>query len=344
MRGAELEYCRATLPKVSRTFAAAIGLLDAPLESWVTVAYLLCRVVDTVEDAPGLDWSTRRALFHAFEDALDGRSAGRFGELAAHLPAGDDGDLARGLPRVLAVLETLPDEVVAAIRRHVGEMSYGMALYARRHATRLARAAAAGASDGLALTALEDERDLRRYCYFVAGTVGHLLTALFAASSDAVASRRAELARHAEGFGLLLQLTNIVKDVTDDAARGWCFVPRSFCAEVETCPEQLLDAAHRRAALRAVGQVAELASRHVEDAVRYVVALPGQAEAPRRFCLFPMLLAMRTLDLARGNAACVTPGEPVKVDRAVVGEVFGEVERLVGDDAAILQILAASPP
>ena len=324
------------LPKVSRTFAAAIGLLDAPTEAWVTTAYLLCRVVDTVEDAPDLEWAARRAMFHAFEDALEGRGADAFVTLADRLPNGDDGDLARSLPRVLAVLDELPSEVVGATRRHVGEMTYGMALYARRRAMDVARAPDR-------LTSLADEKDLRRYCYFVAGTVGHLLTSLFAAGDDAVAERRDRLARHAEGFGLLLQLTNIVKDVTDDAERGWCFVPRAFCTDAGIQPEDMLAPAHRDAALRAVGRVADLASGHLEDAARYVATLPQDAESTRRFCLFPMLLAARTLEVARGNPACVTRGEPVKVERSVVADVFGQVERIVRDDEAIVAMIQTTP-
>ena len=47
-------FCRTQLPRVSRTFALNIPLLPAPLDLAVTVAYLLCRIADTVEDeAPG---------------------------------------------------------------------------------------------------------------------------------------------------------------------------------------------------------------------------------------------------------------------------------------------------
>src|ERR1700749_864412 len=44
------EFCRNMLPKVSRTFALNIPVLPQPLDLVVTVAYLLCRIADTVED------------------------------------------------------------------------------------------------------------------------------------------------------------------------------------------------------------------------------------------------------------------------------------------------------
>src|SRR4051794_23082994 len=43
-------FCRDILPAVSRTFALNIPVLPEPLELVVTVAYLLCRIADTLED------------------------------------------------------------------------------------------------------------------------------------------------------------------------------------------------------------------------------------------------------------------------------------------------------
>ena len=48
-------YCQKTLPKVSRTFALNIRCLKGSLHRGVLSAYLFCRIVDTVEDAPELD-------------------------------------------------------------------------------------------------------------------------------------------------------------------------------------------------------------------------------------------------------------------------------------------------
>ncbi|MBT5375365.1 MAG: squalene/phytoene synthase family protein, partial [Nitrospinaceae bacterium] len=48
-------YCVKTLPKVSRTFALNISVLKGDLHRSILVAYLFCRIVDTVEDAAELD-------------------------------------------------------------------------------------------------------------------------------------------------------------------------------------------------------------------------------------------------------------------------------------------------
>ena len=63
----DLDVCRGLLPSVSRTFALAIPALPEPLADEVTVAYLVCRAADTIEDRPDLPDETRRAAFAAFE-------------------------------------------------------------------------------------------------------------------------------------------------------------------------------------------------------------------------------------------------------------------------------------
>src|SRR5688572_23870609 len=119
----DLEWGRAILPKVSRTFALAIGALDDPWEPWVTSSYLVCRVADTIEDAPNLSPVERRTLFDAFDHALASGDADRFVEDARVLPDDDEGELARGLGRVLNPMAGYPPDVRRQIVRWVSEMS-----------------------------------------------------------------------------------------------------------------------------------------------------------------------------------------------------------------------------
>ena len=60
------DYCSATLPKVSRTFAPTIKMLPDGLRLQVTVAYLLCRIADTVEDSPALSLRHKKKMLQDF--------------------------------------------------------------------------------------------------------------------------------------------------------------------------------------------------------------------------------------------------------------------------------------
>ena len=327
----DVEWCRSILPRVSRTFAVGIQMLPAPLEAWITTGYLLCRVVDTVEDTVDIPWDTRRRLFTSFEEAVQTGDCRLFIADTGVFPDCADGELCRSLDRVLAPMRSYPENVQQSLKKWVTEMSGGMALYARRHAF------------GPGRTTLLDIGDLERYCYFVAGTVGHFLTDVFLLGHPEAKDNARELRAHAEGFGLLLQMTNIVKDVTDDWPRGWCFIPETICASSGTTSDELLNAQSSEEGIAAVDQINKHARRFYADAVAYVVALPASTPALRRFCLLPMLLAGKTLELALGNGAVVDPNKAVKVTREVVGQTIEQVEALLEDEHALRALRMPEP-
>ena len=66
------------LQQTSRTFALTIPFLDEPVRGEVTVAYLLFRVADTIEDATGLTREQKLEQLAAFERLMarpDGAAA-----------------------------------------------------------------------------------------------------------------------------------------------------------------------------------------------------------------------------------------------------------------------------
>jgi phytoene synthase len=88
-------------------------------------------------------------------------------------------------------------------------------------------AAAAGAYDTYATF-----DDLRRYCYYVASVVGLVCIRIFGYSD-----RRAESL--AEETGLAFQLTNILRDVREDAERGRIYLPLDELRAHGVRPEDL---------------------------------------------------------------------------------------------------------
>ena len=121
--------------------------------------YLLCRVVDTVEDTESIEWDTRRRLFTAFEKALTTGDCTDFEADADAFEDNADGELSRDLRRIIDPMLTFPKPIQAAMRKWIGEMSGGMAPMRD------------GMLSGSGSTTLHDLSDLERYCYYVAGTV-----------------------------------------------------------------------------------------------------------------------------------------------------------------------------
>lgn len=69
----------------------------------------------------------------------------------------------------------------------------------------------------------ETFEQLRRYCYHVAGAVGLACLHVFGFEDPAAP-------RHAEDLGIAMQLTNIIRDVKEDAARDRIYLPQEDLA------------------------------------------------------------------------------------------------------------------
>ena len=115
----DLELARRLLPEVSRTFAPSIELLPEGLRDAVRTGYLLCRIVDTIEDEPGLTYAARSALFDAFDRAMadDTASVARLEHLSDLLvqAPGAELELAVNAGAVFRLFRSLPDAQRAAI-------------------------------------------------------------------------------------------------------------------------------------------------------------------------------------------------------------------------------------
>ena len=86
------------------------------------------------------------------------------------------------------------------------------------------------------------EDDLYRYCYHVAGVVGCMMAVVMgvAPDDDAVLDRACDL-------GMAFQLSNIARDVEEDARGGRCYLPGAWLAEMGIPPEAVAAPEHRDA-------------------------------------------------------------------------------------------------
>lgn len=276
----------------SRTFALAIPYLPEPTRSEVTLAYLLFRVADTFEDATSWPRASRIEAL-AELDRLLGQAAPGEVKAAAHrwaveVPCEQPSyrELLAQLPGVLDAYFALRPAAVALIRDHTVRTARGMAGFVAR------------TSDDGEIRLL-DAKDLKAYCYVVAGIVGELLTELFLLERPQLAPAAPELRQRSRAFGEGLQLVNILKDSQVDAKNGKRYLPPGV-------PR---------------AEVLGIARRDLSDAAEYVLTLQ-RAGAPRglvAFTAFPVELAFATLDRVEAH------GPGAKVSRT---EVYALVERM----------------
>jgi len=98
-------------------------------------------------------------------------------------------------------------------------------------------------------------RDLLLYCYRVAGTVGLMM-------SHVMGLRDERALKHAADLGIAMQLTNIGRDITEDAAIGRIYIPLSWLDEAEIAHDQIAAPENRQ-------KLAMIIVRLLREAQRY---------------------------------------------------------------------------
>ncbi len=90
-----------------------------------------------------------------------------------------------------------------------------------------------GCMTDLQQTRFLDYPALQRYCHLVAGVVGEVAANIFGRSQDATV-------QYAHQLGQAMQLTNIIRDVGDDARRGRIYLPVSELQRFDVKAHELL--------------------------------------------------------------------------------------------------------
>jgi farnesyl-diphosphate farnesyltransferase len=295
------------LPRVSRTFALGIKLLPPKLEPPVRIGYLLCRIADTIEDDLAMAPERKAELLDALLDCFDNPAAGdAFGACIAELDANEEYLALVGTTGNIFLSYRMLDAPTRAIlRRWIGEMVDGMRSVVLRH------------RNGIRITSIAE---FREYCYFVAGTVGHLLTDLWHVSSPFVGDATyARLLEDCEAFGEALQTVNILKDIAWDAEReNAVYIPSELLGAAGSGHDTILHDDLRAANRSALLPLLQLAQDDIERSLRYIETIPVAAMRIRLFCALPILFAIATMRELERSDAMLVPGGGVKITRAEV--------------------------
>jgi len=236
-----LAHATRTIRVGSKSFAAAARLFSGDVRRSVLMLYAWCRHCDDTIDGQELGFRTGAAP--SLEDAR--RQLVLLHELTRRAFAG----------------ETMHDPAFAAFQ----EVAFNHAIEPRFAFDHLA---------GFAMD-VEDAHyatidDLLRYCYHVAGVVGLMMAAIMDVSDEAVLDRACDL-------GLAFQLTNIARDILEDAEAGRCYVPAQWLREAGIAPREIALPRHRAALAGVAARLVDHAEPYYDSAAAGIAALPLRA-------------------------------------------------------------------
>lgn len=180
----------------------------------------------------------------------------------------------------------------------------------RRHIdVRSALELIAGVLSDLDAVIVQSDAELLRYCYRVAGTVGLMMCGVLGVT-DRVAHP------HAIDLGVAMQLTNICRDVLEDAGRGRVYLPADRLRVRGVEPEDLLAGrADRDAVAAVVRDLLRVAENYYESADQGLQYIPPRSRlaivvASRLYRAIGLKLwRRRNGDALRGRTWITAPGK-----------------------------------
>jgi phytoene synthase len=131
--------------------------------------------------------------------------------------------------------------------------------------------------DGMAMdlsqTRYLDFKGLQLYCYRVASVVGLLAAEIFGYQDR-------QTLKYAHDLGLAFQLTNIIRDVGEDARRGRIYLPIEDLQRFKVPAKDILEARYSDAFRELMAFQAERAERFYDQAFAQLPAVDRKAQRP----------------------------------------------------------------
>ena len=280
----DIVYQKQILQGVSRTFALTIPQLSGHLSHVVSNAYLLCRIADIIEDEPALSVTQKKVFLEKFTHVITGQvDAESFAKkLSLHLSSSttkDQHDLIANTARIIRITKKLHPVQQRILEHCVKVMAGGMAEFQEKSSS----------------AGLDNLSRLNRYCYYVAGVVGEMLTDLFCDYSEDIKKNRKILMTLSISYGQGLQMVNILKDIWDDRFRGACWLPRDIFMvngfELRSLCTEVTDTGF----IKGLSDLIAITHGHLENALKYILTIPPRETGIRKYCLWSLGMALLTL-------------------------------------------------
>ncbi|TDV62619.1 phytoene/squalene synthase family protein [Pseudomonas sp. LP_7_YM] len=235
-----LDHATRSIAVGSKSFAAASRLFDPATRRSAVMLYAWCRHCDDVIDGQEAGHSATVIG----QDEVNQRLAGLVAQTHA----------------VYAGL-AVENEAFAAFREVVIEHQI-QETYALEHLS--------GFAMDVQQRRYESIEDTLDYCYHVAGVVGLMMAQVMGASDERTLDRACDL-------GMGFQLTNIARDIVEDASVGRCYLPRAWLAEF-SIPQQGLDQIQYRDSLAVLARrLVNMAEPFYASAQAGLTALPWRS-------------------------------------------------------------------
>ncbi|CAF4144175.1 unnamed protein product [Adineta steineri] len=291
----DIDFCYATLNKVSRSFSVVIEQLPECLKDSVCIFYLVLRGLDSIEDDMNYPDEKKIVLLRNFHKKLliNNWSIENIGDTK------DYKILLENFFKIIHVFKTLDENYQSVILDITEKMGNGMADFVGKTGS------------------IDTVDNYNIYCHYVAGLVGYGLSSLFTHSQ--LEDRNLYLNKDlSNSMGLFLQKTNIIRDYLEDLQAGRTWWPKEIWINYASDLSQFHKDPNSQQSLECLNHMVMDSFSHLSDVIQYLRLI----KHPKifEFCAIPQLMAIATLVQLYNNPFVFT--SVVKIRKGLACELM----------------------
>jgi farnesyl-diphosphate farnesyltransferase len=299
------------LKHTSRSVYLSIAIMPKDLKNLFAVAYLLCRTADTIADTLILPCEIKLTAIKKFPQitASPGKSKSFTDELIGKiLPAGKlkhERILIETLPEILNALSQLTKTEKELICVVVGQICKGMEID-------LAYFKKTDAPE-----AFQTYSQLENYCRYIGGAPG----AFWAKSiilHAGIKKNAEKMVKLATSIGEGLQITNILKDLSEDIKNKRCYLPVEDLKQVNLTPKNLLNPSSINTLKPVLKKWIKYAVSKLDNGEEFMRLLPKKHFRFKSATIWPIYWCMDTLQEIYKSDELLNPRYKTKIAKSKI--------------------------
>lgn len=331
----EYKWQKSYLNDVSRTFALSIDYLPRPIEEYTSVQYLLCRIPDTIEDAEHIKPEDKMRLLNLYDSVLHpGRKDSPedfIDTVREYRMNTDDWDLVMDTPELINLFRKFPSIIQSTTTPWVRELTKGMSEYVNRNRE----------TKGIRIQSYDD---LEEYCYYVAGTVGHMIIDTLVATEEVSNTDFVDLHQNAREYGIFLQHINIAKDVYDDYdSEDSVYIPKDLLQEYDCSQGNIIDDKNKDDVSDSIIDTLDVTEGFISGAEQFLEQIQDIDDESYIGWSIPYVLAVATMRELRSNTDDIVSKNPVKIEREEVMSIVSALNEKEHAANEIRQVVEHTP-
>ncbi len=300
------------LKGVSRSFYLTLRMLPRQIRPQISTAYLIARACDTIVDTEAIEPEKRIKTLVAVRKRVFGNTGseidlltGEFGKVENPGCTKSEAKLLLQINKIIALIETFEQSDKESIRKVIKNITTGQELDLLRFSKR---------SDEKVI-ALETDKELDEYTYYVAGCVGEFWTDIcfnhiFINEKISYDS----LIKYGIEYGKGLQLINVLRDIATDLKNSRCYIPVEMLKKYDLTPGELLIPDNEKKFRPLYNYYIQRAYNFLNSGREYIRIIPKKYIRLRLVTAWPLLIGIKTLNkLCQENV--LNPYHKIKISR-----------------------------